>query len=233
LPPRQSAIGILSAAIARLEQHPMPARFDGPTRQLFERIGSRLPLAQRLVFANLWATRSLVVRKLDDTATTNAMIRTTTAVTMFQAGTKENVLASRARAVVNFRLSPGDSISHVVAHVRRVIDDPRVVVRRVGAFSAEPSPISSTESESFRTLERTIKSVIPEALVAPYLVVVVTDSRHFRDLGDNVFRFMPAHLTSRDLQRIHGTNERIAVADYERAVRLYRQLILNGAARRP
>ena len=189
------------------------------------------PFGQRLVFANLWATRPLVMQKLDDTATTNAMIRTTTAVTMFQAGTKENVLASRARAVVNFRISPGDSISDVVAHVRRVIDDPRVAVKRVGAFSAEPSDVSSTQSDSYRTLEHTIRSVAPDVIVAPYLVVVVTDSRHFRDLSTNVFRFMPVRLASRDLLRMHGTDERVAVADYERVIRLYRQLVFNAAGR--
>jgi carboxypeptidase PM20D1 len=181
------------------------------------------------VFANLWLTRPLVVRKLEDTPTTNAMVRTTTAVTIFQAGTKENVLASRARAVINFRILPGDSVGGVVRHVRRVIDDPRVEVRRVGGFFAEPSAISSTDSESFRTLERTIRSVAPEVIVAPYLVVVVTDARYYRDLSGNVFRFMPARLGPRDLERMHGTNERITVSDYERAIRLYRQLILNAA----
>jgi carboxypeptidase PM20D1 len=229
LPPRQSAIGILSAAIARLEENPMPARVEGPTRQLFERIGPRFPLAQRAVFANLWLTRPLVIRKLEDTSTTNAMVRTTTAATIFQAGAKENVLASHARAVVNFRILPGDSVASVVGHVRRVIDDPRVEVRRVGAFSAEPSAVSSADSESFRMLERTIRSVAPEAIVAPYLVVVVTDARHYRELTGNVFRFMPARLGPRDLERMHGTNERLAVRDYERAIRLYRQLILNAA----
>src|SRR5918992_1465112 len=92
LPPRQSAIGILSAAIARLEANPMPARLERPTRQLFERIGPQFPFAQRAVFANLWATRPLVMRKLEDSPTTDAMIRTTTAATIFQAGTKSNVL---------------------------------------------------------------------------------------------------------------------------------------------
>jgi carboxypeptidase PM20D1 len=229
LPPRQSAIGILSAAIARLEENPMPARLEVPTHQLFQRIGPRFPFAQRAVFANLWATRPLVTRKLEASPTTNAMVRTTTAVTMFQAGTKENVLASRARAVVNFRILPGDSIANVVDHVRRVIDDPRVEVRRVGGFSAEPSAVSSPQSESFRILERAIRSVAPEAIVAPYLVVVVTDARHYAELSRDVFRFMPVRLTSQDLERIHGTNERIAVRDYERAIRLYRQLILNAA----
>jgi carboxypeptidase PM20D1 len=231
LPPDQSAIGILAAAIARLEKNPMPARLEEPTRQLFERLGPHFPLGQRAVFANLWLTRPLVLRKLEATPTTNAMVRTTTAVTIFQAGTKENVLASHARAVVNFRILPGDSVADVLAHVRHAADDPRVEVRRVGAFFAEPSDVSSTDSESFRTLERTIRSVVPEAIVAPYLVVVVTDARYYRNLTGNVFRFMPARLAPRDLERMHGTNERITVRDYERAVRIYRQLIVNAAGR--
>lgn len=229
LPPPQSTIGILGAAVARLEQNPMPARLAEPTQQLFERIGPQFPFAQRAVFANLWLTEPLVVRQLDDSPTTNAMVRTTTAVTIFQAGTKENVLPSHARAVVNFRILPGDSVAGVVEHVRRVINDPRVEAGPTGGFSAEPSAVSSTDSESFRTLERTIRSVVPEAIVAPYLVVVVTDARYFSELSSNVFRFLPVRLAPRDLERMHGTDERLAVRDYAQAIRIYRQLILNAA----
>jgi carboxypeptidase PM20D1 len=231
LPPRESTIGILGAAIARLEENPMPTRLEGPTRHLFARIGPRFPFPQRAIFANLWLTRPLVINKLEESPTTNALVRTTTAPTIFQAGTKENVLASQARAVVNFRILPGDRGADVVAHVRRVINDRRVHVRPVG-FSAEPSAVSSTDSESYRTLERTIQSVAPEVIVAPYLVVVVTDSRYFGELSRNVFRFLPVRLTPKDLARMHGTNERIAIRDYERAIRLYRQLILNATSTR-
>jgi carboxypeptidase PM20D1 len=227
IPPQQSAIGILGAAVAKLEKHPMPPRLEGPTQQLFERIGPQFSFSQRAVFANLWLTRPLVIRKLQNTPTTNAMVRTTTAVTIFQAGTKENVLPSRARAVVNFRILPGDSVAGVIEHVQRVIDDLRVEARTV-SFSAEPSAISSTDSESFRRLERTIRSVIPDATVAPYLVVVVTDARYFGQLSSSVFRFMPVRLTPSDVKRMHGTNERIGIRDYERAIRFYRQLILNA-----
>jgi carboxypeptidase PM20D1 len=149
---------------------------------------------------------------------------------MFQAGTKDNVLASRAEAVVNLRIAPGDSVARVLEHVQRVIDDPRVDVTLTGAFASEPSAMSSTASESFRTLERTIREVVPEAVVAPYLVAVITDARHYEALSDNVFRFLPVRLAPQDLQRMHGTNERLAVRDYERAVRFYRELILNAAA---
>jgi carboxypeptidase PM20D1 len=207
----------------------MPGRLEGPTSQLFDRMAPELAFAQRAVFANLWLTRPLVMQKLTGNPTTNAMVRTTTAATIFQAGTKDNVLPSYARAVVNFRILPGDSVGSVVEHVRRVIGDIRVDIRVVGRFSAEPSAVSSTGSTSFRKLERTIRSVAPDALVAPYLVIVVTDARYYTDLSSNVFRFLPLRLTSEDLARMHGADERIAVENYHRAIRMYRQLVMNVA----
>jgi len=230
LPPRQSTVGVLAAAIARLEENPMPARLAGPTRELFDRIGPHFPLARRVLFANLWLTRGLVTRTLERSPTTNAMVRTTMAATVFQAGTKDNVLPSHARAVLNYRILPGDTVEGVLAHVRRVVDDERVQIARVGRFSAEPSPVSSVDSESYRTLERTVLSVVPDAIVAPYLVVVVADARYFAPLSRNVFRFLPVRLASRDLERIHGSDERLAARDYETAIRVYRQLIVNAAS---
>jgi carboxypeptidase PM20D1 len=110
-----------------------------------------------------------------------------------------------------------------------VIDDKRVEIRTAGAFSAEPSAVSSTDSDNYRMLERTIRSISPDAIVAPYLVVVVADARYYSNLSKNIFRFLPVRLTPRDLQRMHGTDERIAVRDYEGAIRIYRQLLLNAA----
>jgi carboxypeptidase PM20D1 len=231
MPPRHGSIGRLSAAIQRLEDSPMPARLDGPTLQLFGRIGPELPFAQRMVFANLWLTRPLVIRTLEGAPSTNAVIRTTTAPTIFQAGTRENVLPSRARAVVNFRILPGDRVVDVLAHVQRTVGDTAVRVRVMEGFSSEPSPVSRTDDEPFRLLERSIRQFAPDAVVAPYLVVGGTDARHFHALSEHVYRFMPVRVTQDDLDRIHGTDERIAVRDYAAAIGFYRQLLLNTAAR--
>jgi carboxypeptidase PM20D1 len=231
MPPRHGSIGRLSAAIARLEDAPLPARLDGPALQLFGRVGPEMPFAQRMVFANLWLTRSLVIRTLAGAPSSNAMIRTTTAPTIFQAGTKENVLPSRARAVVNFRILPGDSVAGVVAHVRRTVADTSIRVRAMETFSSEPSPVSRTDGEPFRVLERSIRQSAPDAVVAPYLVVGGTDARHYAGLSDAVYRFIPVRMEQADLDRIHGTDERIAVRDYEAAIGFYRQLLLNAAGR--
>ena len=232
LPPRQSAVGILSAALARLEDQQLSATLTAPTRQLFERIGPEFPLPQRALFANLWLTEPLVVRNLEKAPTTNAMVRTTTAVTSFSAGEKDNLLPRHARATVNFRILPGESISQVESQVRRVIDDPRVTLTRSGQFSSEPSPVSSTNSAAFRSLERTLRRVHPEATVAPYLVVVATDARYFNPLSANVFRLLPIRLAAAELAAIHGINERISIENYAAAIRFYRDLMLEQQSTR-
>jgi carboxypeptidase PM20D1 len=207
----------------------MPARLEGPTRQLFDRIGPLFVFRQRAVFANLWLTRPLVLRNLERNPVTNAMVRTTAAPTVFQAGTKDNVLPSQARAVINYRILPGDSIESIAEHVRRVIDDRRVDVRAVGNFSAEPSAVSSTDSDNFRILEQTIRKVTPDAIVAPYLVVVATDARYYGYLTSNIFRFLPIRMAAADIERMHGIDERLGVREYETAIRFYRQFILDTA----
>jgi carboxypeptidase PM20D1 len=170
-----------------------------------------------------------VLSHLEKNPTTNAMVRTTTAPTIFQGGTKDNVLPSYARAVINFRILPGDTVAGVQQHVSRVIGDSRIEVKTVGRFSTEPSIVSRTDSDGFRTLERTIRSVVPDAIVAPYLVVVATDARYYSSISRNVFRFLPVKFSSHDLERIHGINERIGIANYENAVRTYRQLVIDAA----
>jgi carboxypeptidase PM20D1 len=208
---------------------PPPARLDGPTLELFRRVGPELSAAQRAVFANLWLTRPLVLRTLSSAPSTNAMVRTTTAPTIFQAGTKENVLPSRARAVVNFRILPGDSVARVVEHVRRTVRDTLVRVRAMEGFASEPSVASRTDGEPFALLERTIRQAAPDAVVAPYLVLGGTDARYFHALSDAVFRFLPVRVGPDDLARMHGTDERVSIADYEAAIGFYRKLVVNAA----
>jgi len=228
MPPPQSAVGILSAAIQKLEANPMPARLEGATRQMYLYLAPEMPLLPRTVFANLWLFRGLAVGRLAANPNTNAQIRTTTAATMFDAGVKDNVLPRNARAVVNFRILPGDSVEGVLTTVAETVNDPRVRIQVLGGFSVEPSRVSGTQSTGFRTIEQTIREVFPGTIVAPYLVVGATDSRHYEPLGSDMFRFLPFAVRSEDLPRLHGVNERVSVEGFADAVRFYVQLIRNS-----
>lgn len=229
MPPQQTAIGILSKAVSRLEERQMPASIDGVTHQMFDYIGPEMPFSKRLVMANLWLFKPLVARKLSTSPATNAGVRTTTAATIIEAGVKENVLPSRARAVVNFRPLPGDSIERVIAHVVEVINDPRVKVKKFGISNSEPTAISDVNASGFQIIQRTMRQVFPEALVAPALCVGGTDSDHYAKLSNNIYRFSPLRLHSEDLKRLHGINERTSIKDYAGSVKFYYQLISNSA----
>lgn len=228
MPPPQTAVGVLSQAITRLEQHQMPASLRGPTGELFNTLAPEMALPLRLVMTNLWLLRPLLIHQLEQSPMTNAAIRTTTAVTMVEGSPKDNILPQQARAVVNLRLLPGDSTEDVLRHIRDVIADSRVEVRPLPGRRHEATPTSSAERPAFKLIARTIRELFPDALVAPSLDLAAADARHYVDVADDVYRFVPVLLRPDDLPRIHGTDERIAISDYARCVAFYEQLIRNA-----
>ena len=91
---------------------------------------------------------------------------------------------------------------------------------------AEPSAVSPTDAV-FATLARTIRQTFPNAIVAPDVVTAATDARHYESISSHVYRFLPLRLNARDLERLHGVDERIARRDYVSAVHFYARFLMN------
>jgi carboxypeptidase PM20D1 len=229
MPPAQTAVGILSAAIARLEASPFPAAISEPVRRQFAFLGPEQDWIKRAVFANLWLFTPLVELQMDRMPSTRAMLRTTLAPTMLEGSVKENVLPMRARGVVNLRLAPGTSSEAAIRRVQTVIADARVRVVATGTSLSEPSPVTSVDGEAFGKLHRAVKATFPEAIVAPSLVLGATDTRHFITIADNILRFIPARMAREDLSRFHGVNERIGVDNYAEFIRFYMRYLREAA----
>lgn len=230
VPPPHTNVGILAEAITKLEAKPFPRRLGGPVRTMMETIGPRMSFTSRMALANLWLFGPIVTRRMAATPNGAAMVRTTTAATMFDAGVKDNVLPITASAVVNFRILPGETVSSVRERVRQVIDDDRIQISAVSVEN-EPSPASDPNSSAYRMIEQTIHQVIPgDILVTPYLVFGGTDAKHYSGRSPNVFRFLPISMGEGDLERFHGTNERVAVDNLAFSIRYFYQLIRNSEA---
>ncbi|KAI8511198.1 hypothetical protein Bbelb_102980 [Branchiostoma belcheri] len=71
------------------------------------------------------------------------------------------------------------------------------------------------------------EEIFPDALVAPTTMVGNTDTLHYWNLSSAIYRFNPCVMTSSDLPRFHGVNERISVKSYERVMNFYYHLIVN------
>lgn len=229
-PPERSVIGRVARAVARLEAAPMPARLIPAVEAMLVGLAPEMGWPARIAIANRDWLAPLIPRLLAGSRTTNALIRTTTAPTLFRAGIRDNVLPSEAEAVVNFRLLPGDSIADVLRHVRETIDDQAIAVEPLAGFNNEAPPASDVSAPPFRLIERSVNEVFPEALVSSGLVLGATDSRHYAGVREQGYNFSPIPYSREDEGRIHGTDERIAVADYVRMVQFYAQLMRNTDA---
>jgi carboxypeptidase PM20D1 len=230
-PPADSAILRMGEALRRLGEQQFRPALQGVARELFETLAPEMQGLQRVALSNLWLFRPLVEAQLAKGPSTNAMLRTTTAITVFNAGNKFNVIPGQAEAVLDFRILPGDSVASVLQHVRDTVG-PGIEVT-VLAAPKEPTPVSSTQANSYRVLERTLRSVFPATLVAPALYVAGSDSQHFVPIADSIYRFSPVRAKPEDLPRLHGTDERIAVANLGELVRFYHQLLRNLNAPAP
>ena len=226
--PGASAIGMLSAALTRLDNQPLPGGIAGAAAGMFTAVAPELPFGQRLALSNLWLFKPVVESMLGKGAATNAMMRTTTALTIVNAGNKENVLPGVAEAVVNFRILPGDSQASVTEFVKRTIADDRIEVKTLGT-GFEPSRLSSPDAPGYKLIERSIREVFPDALVAPGLMLAASDARHFQEVAEQGYRFMPIRFKPEDLARVHGTDERISVDQLADMVRFYHRLLSQAA----
>lgn len=228
-PPAETAIDILAAALLRIRQHPFPARMDGPMRLMFEYVRGEMDAPYRILFSNFWLFGGIIRGELEKMPSTNAGLRTTSAVTIIHAGEKDNILPPVARAVINCRLYPGDGIEAVRGRLQEIVGDPRVEIAVVPG-AEEASRVADYRASGFGLIARSVRQVWAEVLVAPSLDVGGTDSKHYEPLTENQYRFVPFWFTSDELSMIHGVDERVAVDRYADAIQFYAQFIRNSGA---
>ncbi len=221
-PPDHTAVGILSAAIVRVEDNPFPANMDYMMMTI-NAIGRYMPFMDRLFLANRWLFSGLIERQLIKDPGNASGVRTTTAATMISGSPKSNILPTRASAIVNFRIMPGETGKTVRDRVVGLIDDERVEVNI--ASNWDPSPLSPTDSAAYELIASTIRAFDPDVLVAPYMVRGGTDAKNYYPLTDNVYRFILVRVNADTIRHVHGIDEHIAVEEYLRAIRFYYHLI--------
>ncbi|MCY7364827.1 MAG: M20/M25/M40 family metallo-hydrolase [Frankiaceae bacterium] len=214
----------LARAVLRLDDDPFPARLDDVVLQMVDTVGRQARGAHRALFAHAAALRPVLARVLAGSSRQgNALVRTTVAITQLEGSPASNVLATRARANANIRIALGETVTSAVEHVRRVVDDPSVVLRVV--HGNDPSPVSRTDHEPWALVSRAVRAVYPDATVTPYVMVQASDARHFAQISDSVYRFMPFDLSAEELATIHAADERLSIAALGRGIGFYRALI--------
>jgi carboxypeptidase PM20D1 len=228
MPPKKTAVFTLANAILKLEKNTFPAKLIRATEKFFFTLAPKMPFFQRILLANLKIFWPLVQKILLHSPALSAMFRTTLAVTILEAGKSDNVLPQQAKAIVNVRILPGESIEQAKQYLSKVVNDKNICISQPECFlSSEPMEASSISSPSYEKIKQSILAIFSRTIVTPFLVIGTTDSRHYREIALDIYRFSPLCLDQKDLERIHGTNERISTENYQNMIRFYNQVIQN------
>jgi carboxypeptidase PM20D1 len=232
MPPQSTAAERLAQAILAIRGRPFPSAVQqAPVGDMLTAMYPHLGFAPRLAIANQWAFGSVLDGQISATPAGNALARTTIAPTVIGGGTKENVLAQEMFALVNLRLHPRDTPEAALAHLQQSVAGIEGVTLTVEGTPNAASPVSSSTSDSYALLAAAAGAASPAgAPVAPMLVLGATDARHYADVAENVYRYFPMMEQQADLARIHGTGERLSIANLGRMIGFYAQVIATGGA---
>lgn len=207
-PPKQTAVGALSRAIVALEKHQMKPRLNEALRLMLDRTGGYMKFPLNVIAANLPLTKPLLLKAFVSTSAGAATVRTTTAPTMLQGSSAPNVLAEKAEANINFRISPDDNLDRLIKHIKRAVG--RGIKVEV-VQQPHASRVSSIESEAYGIIEGIAKEMFGDHIITPYLMVATTDSRWFGKISKGIYQFQPFRSLSEDYRKIHAAGERLSI----------------------
>jgi carboxypeptidase PM20D1 len=237
-PPEESNIGILAEAITKLEDAQFPYTIHPAVRHQYRYMRPELDEAKRPMYeavafgkdGEMTDQEKAFIDEMAKNQVTRAMLHTTIAVTIFNAGIKDNVLPPSAVAVVNFRPMPGDTPEVIIEHVKNVIDDDRITITDISA-STPATNVANPDGPGYKMLEKTIRQTWGNDLVvAPFFVIGGSDSKHFqaRPFAPDVYTMTGIQLESMaEFAGFHGVNERILVDEYGRTIAFFYQLMNN------
>jgi carboxypeptidase PM20D1 len=226
-PPKDTGAVTLSRAVIAINDHAFPVKFQGPFAQMLKALAPQLPFVAKMAVANDWLFGPILASQAGATPQGAAGLHTTTAPTMLQGSPKENVLPTTSIARINYRILPGDTTDSVMARAKAAVGKLPVELA-YERMASNPSPVSSTQSEAYRTIAA-LAGEMSGAPVAPSLVTGATDSRHMSEVAKDVYRFQPIRFSMHDIEMVHGINEHMTLTNLEAMVQFYRRLVVKTA----
>lgn len=213
LPVKDNAIYHLANALVRISNHDFPVSLNEVTQLFFERSAEleegELADAMRNVLKS--PPDAAAIAYFADMPVYNSRLRTTCVATRLDAGHADNALPQRARATVNCRVLPGESIDAVHNTLETVIGDNQVMISRDA--DATPSPPSPLTPEILGAIQEITEDMWPGVPVIPTMSTGATDGLYLRNAGIPVYGVSGLFGDIEDI-RAHGQNERIRIESY-------------------
>ena len=213
VPSKDNAIYHLSEGLARLAKFDFPLQLTEATRVYFQRTAA---LESGQDAEDMKAILhdppdAAAAARLSATPSHNAQLRTTCVATRLDAGVADNALPPSARAIVNCRVLPGESVPDVQKTLVQVLADNQIAVSQIGGYTlSPPSPLRPDVVQAIEKLTAELWGGIP---IVPVMSTGATDSRFLRNAGIATYGHSGLASEVGD-NRAHGKDERLLVKSF-------------------
>ena len=231
MPTKDNSVVHLSGAVAKIGTYSAPVHFTTIVRRYFEGLAGIeddeiAKWMRSLDTEDRGDHAQRVISEADPQW--NSMLRDTVSPTMLSAGVRPNVIPSEARATLNVRLLPGDTIDTLIADLTKTINDPAVRLE-VQPDAGLAAPPSSLENDFYAAITKVAAQEFGGVPVLPYQSPWATDGAQLRLHDVQCYGLWPFPLTEEDLKRMHGDDERLPIASFTRGIDVEARIVAEFA----
>ena len=224
-PTKNTPLVRLGKFMVDVEKHnPFKAQFTPTVEEMFKRVTPNMNFGMKLIFANMWLFKPLLVKLLPDiSSTAGAMIKTTLAFTTAKGADGLNVLPQEAYVTGNMRFiqhQPTDESIALISKIAAKYDIETEVI-----YKEQPCPIVDYNSKAFHLIEEVSADIYPGVQICPYVMTGGTDAKYYQAVSDYCIRFAPLYINHQQYASIHGLNENISQGALTKGIDFYKEVI--------
>ncbi|MCD8300372.1 MAG: M20/M25/M40 family metallo-hydrolase [Clostridiales bacterium] len=224
-PGRNTPLVRLGKFMAAVEKKPpFTSKFNSTVEEMFKRLTPNMTFGMKLIFANLWLFKPLLIKLMPAISpAAAAMLHTTIAFTTAKGSDGLNVLPQEAWVTGNLRFiphQPTDESIAIISEMAKKYDLDTEVIHK-----DYPCPVVDYRAKPFLMVEKAIGEVYPGIGVVPYAMTGCTDAKFYSDICENCLRFAPLYIDQQQYSSIHGLNENIYIGTLPMGVEFYKKII--------
>ncbi len=210
------------------KNYPFKTQFSPAVKEMFRRMAPNMSFGMKLIFANMWIFKPLLVKLLPAiSAPAGAMTRTTIGFTMAKGADGLNVLPQEAYVTGNMRFiqhqPTQESIAIITERAKKYDIETEVI------YADEPCPVVDFNGNAFKLIESVANEVYPGLGISPYCMTGGTDAKYYSKICDNCIRFAPIFINSQQYRSVHGLDENINQGYLPKAVEFYKTVITKSS----
>mgnify|MGYP002512356728 CR=1 FL=1 len=208
-------------------RNPFKKRITKPVRIQYKAMAPYMRhFRHRLLYGNLWLFAPVAPYIMHRKGgPMGAVVKTTCIFTMAEGSRGANVIPQQATLTANCRFMIHEPLKPSYRKLGKLAHKLGLEMEMITGFDVPP--VADMKCYAYKYVNKRIEATFGDIPRVPYIMLAGTDARHYTKICDCVLRFVPLMMTAQQLNSAHAIDENISVEALARAVKFYRDFIIN------